>query len=194
MTFPKKAYLISTCFQAETNTTASKRAAAKATATSNTTASQKRRRTSIASADGRPTTRPRTDPSSDDDGCGTHTPYDDHDEEPESDNEDLGNEDDGDIDMVETFSDAESFAGALRADFKTGKAMDFHGAYPVPVDPLVSLKERVQMVATEIWKISGYRFTVKDHQKLKTGHRARFWCSQDEARKKKSKSSQSPDV
>jgi hypothetical protein len=35
---------------------------------------------------------------------------------------------------------------------------------------------------------------VKDHKKLKSGHRTRFWCSQDEARKKKSKASQNPDI
>jgi hypothetical protein len=36
--------------------------------------------------------------------------------------------------------------------------------------------------------------SVKDHRKLKSGHRTRFWCSQDEARKKKSKASQNPDI
>ncbi|KAJ7621731.1 hypothetical protein DFH06DRAFT_1273581 [Mycena polygramma] len=50
------------------------------------------------------------------------------------------------------------------------------------------------MVATEIWKLSGYRFTVKDHKKLKSGHRTRFYCSQDEARKKKSKATLHPDI
>ncbi|KAJ6558978.1 hypothetical protein B0H10DRAFT_2369275 [Mycena sp. CBHHK59/15] len=88
---------------------------------------------------------------------------------------------------AETFSDAESFFEGLRTEFKAGD-VDFHGTYAVAVDPLVTPKERVQMVATEIWKISGHRFTVKDHRKLKSGHRTRFWCSQDEARKKKSKS------
>ncbi|KAJ7789309.1 hypothetical protein B0H14DRAFT_2944863 [Mycena olivaceomarginata] len=50
------------------------------------------------------------------------------------------------------------------------------------------------MVASEIWRVSGYRFTVKDHRVLKSGHRTRFYCSQDQARKKKSKASQDPDV
>ncbi|KAJ6552666.1 hypothetical protein DFH09DRAFT_829558, partial [Mycena vulgaris] len=94
----------------------------------------------------------------------------------------------------ETFSDAEGFFDALRTDFKSGKTLDFHGTYAVPVDPCVTAKERVQMVATEIWKVSSYRFTVKDHRKLKSAHRTRFWCSQDEARKKKTKSAQNPDV
>ncbi|KAJ6617161.1 hypothetical protein B0H10DRAFT_1948543 [Mycena sp. CBHHK59/15] len=67
------------------------------------------------------------------------------------------------------------FCDALRANFKAGDAVDFHGAYPIPTDPLVTP-------------------SVKDHKKLASGHRTRFWCSQDEARKKKSKASQNPDV
>ncbi|KAJ6617365.1 hypothetical protein B0H10DRAFT_1760364, partial [Mycena sp. CBHHK59/15] len=86
------------------------------------------------------------------------------------------------------------FCDALRDEFKGGKAVDFHGTYTIRADPVVSPKERVQMVAAEIWKLGGYRFTVKDHRELKSGHRTRFWCSQDEARKKKSKASQEPDV
>jgi hypothetical protein len=60
---------------------------------------------------------------------------------------------------METFSDAESFYDALRAEFKGGKAINFHGTYPMAVDALVSPRERVQMVSAEIWKISHYRFT-----------------------------------
>ncbi|KAJ7744715.1 hypothetical protein B0H14DRAFT_2406822, partial [Mycena olivaceomarginata] len=61
----------------------------------------------------------------------------------------------------------------------------------------VSPRQCVQMVAAELWKISGYRFTrgsFSDHKKLKSGHRTRFWCSQDEAHQKKSKASQNPDI
>jgi hypothetical protein len=47
----------------------------------------------------------------------------------------------------------------LRADFKAGKVVDFHGTYPVLVDPLVSPRARVEMVAREIWNLSGFRFT-----------------------------------
>ncbi|KAF8528382.1 hypothetical protein BU17DRAFT_61055 [Hysterangium stoloniferum] len=60
-------------------------------------------------------------------------------------------------------------------------------------DSLVSEKEHVQMVAREIWHVTGYRFTVKDNKKLKCGHRTRFWCSQDEAHKKW-KSSTDPNI
>ncbi|KAJ7934879.1 hypothetical protein B0H13DRAFT_2481333, partial [Mycena leptocephala] len=68
--------------------------------------------------------------------------------------------------------------------------VDFHGTYPVLVDPLVSPRARVEMVAREIWNLSGFRFT----RKLKTGHRTRYWCSQDGARKKRSKASQDPNI
>ncbi|KAJ7220474.1 hypothetical protein GGX14DRAFT_674827 [Mycena pura] len=95
---------------------------------------------------------------------------------------------------IEPFSDAESFYDTLKAEFKAGKGIDSHGTYPVPADALVSPRQRVQMVVTELWSISGYRFTVKDHKKLKSGHRTRLWCSQDEARKKKSKALQNPDI
>ncbi|KAJ6626462.1 hypothetical protein B0H10DRAFT_1998466, partial [Mycena sp. CBHHK59/15] len=94
------------------------------------------------------------------------------------------------IQAAETFSDAESFFEGLHAEFKA-RDVDFHGTYAVAVDPVVTPKEHVEMVATEIWKISR---SVKDHRKLKSGHRTCFWCSQDEAWKKKSKSSQNPDV
>ncbi|KAJ3791792.1 hypothetical protein GGU11DRAFT_694249, partial [Lentinula aff. detonsa] len=36
--------------------------------------------------------------------------------------------------------------------------------------------------------------SVKNHKVLKTGHYTRFWCSQDEARKKKPKKSQDPNM
>jgi hypothetical protein len=59
---------------------------------------------------------------------------------------------------METFSNPESFYDALRTEFKAGKGIDFHGTYPVPTDALVSPRQRVQMVAAELWSISGYRF------------------------------------
>ncbi|KAJ6602810.1 hypothetical protein DFH09DRAFT_1270635 [Mycena vulgaris] len=164
------------------------RAAAAANANGSGTASKKRRRASLGSADDRSATRPRTDRSSED---GTQTRG-DAEQEGDSDDDTRGDEDESQV--VETFSDAESFCEALRAEFKAGEAVDFHGSYPVPVDPLVSPRTRVEMVAREIWQLSGFRFTVKDHRKLKSGHRTRYWCSQDEVRKKKSKASQNPDI
>ncbi|KAJ7774147.1 hypothetical protein DFH07DRAFT_988137 [Mycena maculata] len=160
----------------------------RATASDSTPISGKRKRTSIDSTNDRPPARPRSDQSHED-GI---QPTPDADEEHSDDGRPWDDEDKDDT--SESFSDAESFCDALRAEFKGGKAIDFHGTYPVQADPLVSPKERVQMVAAEIWKLSGYRFTVKDHRELKSGHRARFWCSQDEAHKKKSKASDDPDI
>ncbi|KAJ6599395.1 hypothetical protein B0H10DRAFT_2323117 [Mycena sp. CBHHK59/15] len=148
--------------------------------------SGKRRRASIGSADGRPGTRQRLDHE------GLPSQADVDQEDGDSDDEDMLR--DNNIETVEMFPDAESFCEALRADTKAKSAVDFHGAYAVPVDPLVSPRERVRMVATEIWKLTGYRFTVKDHRKHKNGHQTRYYCSQDEARKKKSKASQNPDI
>ena len=35
---------------------------------------------------------------------------------------------------------------------------DFQGTYVIAKDPLVTDKERVQMMVEEIWKVTGYRF------------------------------------
>ncbi|KAJ6555283.1 hypothetical protein B0H10DRAFT_1967813 [Mycena sp. CBHHK59/15] len=125
---------------------------AKATASMNTNSTSRKRRASTSSADGRHRTRHRTDQPSD------HRD-DNQDSEPETEDGIPRLEEDNNNEAVETYSDAESFFDALRADFKSGKAVDFHGRYTLAVDPLVSPKERVQMVATEIWQISGYRCT-----------------------------------
>ncbi|KAJ7787334.1 hypothetical protein B0H14DRAFT_3580477 [Mycena olivaceomarginata] len=153
----------------------------------NGTASKKRRRASVGSAEGGRATRPRTDYEGDSSDARGGA-------DAENSDGDMHGDDEAENETMEAFFDAESFYDALRAEFKAGKAVDFHGTYPVPADPLVSPKQRVQMAAAEIWKISGYRFTVKDHKKTKSGYRTRFWCSQDEARKKKSKASQNPDT
>ncbi|KAJ7182106.1 hypothetical protein C8R46DRAFT_985238 [Mycena filopes] len=48
------------------------------------------------------------------------------------------------------------------------------------------------MTNNEIWKVSGYRFRVRDNQKLKSGYKTRLWCCQDEARKQKARPSDNP--
>lgn len=70
--------------------------------------------------------------------------------------------------------------------FKAGNHVAFHGTYPLIPDSEVSLKDRVHMAAREI--------RVKDNKTTKTGHRTRFWCSQDAGRKKKAKLSLNPDA
>ncbi|KAK0222836.1 hypothetical protein EDD85DRAFT_245925 [Armillaria nabsnona] len=34
----------------------------------------------------------------------------------------------------------------------------------------------------DVWRASGYRFTVKDNPRTKDGHKTRLWCTQDDAR------------
>ena len=38
----------------------------------------------------------------------------------------------------------------------------FTGSYLIPKDPLVTAKDRVQMTALEVWKVTGYRFRSKN--------------------------------
>ncbi|KAF9475444.1 hypothetical protein BDN70DRAFT_883709 [Pholiota conissans] len=74
---------------------------------------------------------------------------------------------------------------ALRDRFRHDSNVDFHGTYDM-VDSEVTHKQRVQSIAHDIWKATGYRFTVKDHPQFINGHKTRFWCSQDEAHRSKS--------
>jgi hypothetical protein len=48
---------------------------------------------------------------------------------------------------------------SLREHIKLGEHVNFRGTYVIAKDPLVTDKERVQMTAEEIWKVTGYRFT-----------------------------------
>ena len=61
------------------------------------------------------------------------------------------------------YPDAESMFVALRNHFRTkeqaNNGVEFAGEYVTPADPLISDKERVDMVIRETWKTTGYRFT-----------------------------------
>ena len=46
----------------------------------------------------------------------------------------------------------------LGTDFRTSNNIEFRGTYTVPNDPQVSDREHINMVAKEIWKVTGYRF------------------------------------
>jgi hypothetical protein len=39
------------------------------------------------------------------------------------------------------------------------KCIMFAGTYEMDVDTVIKSKERIHMIASEIWKITGYRFT-----------------------------------
>ncbi|KAJ6609187.1 hypothetical protein B0H10DRAFT_2298764 [Mycena sp. CBHHK59/15] len=132
-----------------------------------TITSGKQCRASIGSADGSPATRQRLDH----DGLPSQADVDQ--EDGDSDDEDMLR--DNTVETVELFPNAETFCEALRAEFKAKSAVDFHGAYAVPVDPLVSPRQRI---------IGSARTGIKPH----------YYCSQNEACKKKSKVSQNPDI
>ncbi|KAF5341368.1 hypothetical protein D9758_012285 [Tetrapyrgos nigripes] len=74
---------------------------------------------------------------------------------------------------------------ALAACFKPGGESSFSGTYTIANDPPISDKYRIQLVSNDIWRATGYRFTVKDHPPMKDGHKTRLWCSQDSQRKSK---------
>lgn len=84
------------------------------------------------------------------------------------------------------YEDCQQLMNALRDRFQQGQDVEFHGNYELS-DPGVSHRQRIQTLTNEIWRTTGYRFTVKDHPRLTNGHKTRFWCSQDEAHKNKLK-------
>ncbi|KAF8896786.1 hypothetical protein CPB84DRAFT_1963103 [Gymnopilus junonius] len=126
----------------------------------------------------------------------THEVPQDHGETEDEDNfepVDVLDFDEPDEDAAVNYLDAEDLFDDLQAQMKALAHVDFLGTYALDADPgHESPKERVLMVAKEIWQTLGFHWTVKDHKKQKTGHRTRYWCSQDIARKKKSKPSQAP--
>ena len=56
------------------------------------------------------------------------------------------------------FENSKELMKSLCQTFKTKKTVFFCGCYQKPEDPLVSDKEHIQMMAYEIWKVSGYCF------------------------------------
>lgn len=91
---------------------------------------------------------------------------------------------------VPKYKCGQTFFAALRKAFKPAggvlqKDVFFNASYELPHDPLVSDKERVQMTAQELWKVTGYRFTVRQNIGLTAGHKTRYYCSQDHEKKQK---------
>ncbi|KAJ7711152.1 hypothetical protein B0H14DRAFT_2414753 [Mycena olivaceomarginata] len=87
------------------------------------------------------------------------------------------------------YKDHQALFSALRDAFKTDKHVDFRGTYQTPEDLFMMDKERVKMTIYEIWKVTGYRFRVKDNKPGETGHRTHLWCCQDKDRKQKARPS-----
>ncbi|KAG6916217.1 hypothetical protein DXG01_007847 [Tephrocybe rancida] len=96
--------------------------------------------------------------------------------------------------LVKTFESRDQLMKALGVCFQESQSVNFAASYRAH-DPGVSHKQRIQTITHEIWKTTGYRFTVKDHPRAKDGHKTRLWCSQDEAHKNKpSKASHAPRI
>ncbi|KIK58060.1 hypothetical protein GYMLUDRAFT_75117 [Collybiopsis luxurians FD-317 M1] len=83
----------------------------------------------------------------------------------------------------EHYDSGPSMMEALGKCFKAPSNNTFLGTYHAMNTPEISDKHRIQLVIHEIWKVTGYRFTVKDHPPAKNGHTTRLWCSQDSQRK-----------
>ncbi|KAF8193389.1 hypothetical protein BJ912DRAFT_1031165 [Pholiota molesta] len=83
---------------------------------------------------------------------------------------------------TKTYQSRDDLLIALRDRFRQGANVDFHGTYDI-IDAGVTHKQRVQSVAHEIWKATGYRFTVKDHPQFINGHKTRFWKLQGDCYK-----------
>ncbi|KAK0214084.1 hypothetical protein IW262DRAFT_1466638 [Armillaria fumosa] len=83
---------------------------------------------------------------------------------------------------AKVYDSSHEMLDALRICFMQEKQVDFSGSYIVANEPPMLDKHRIQLVSHDIWRASGYRFTVKDHPRTKDGHKTRLWCTQDDAR------------
>jgi hypothetical protein len=63
------------------------------------------------------------------------------------------------IKNLEFYKTGQAFFSALQKKCKDHHDVQLNGTYTTPEDPLVSNRERVQMLAHEVWKVTGYRFT-----------------------------------
>ncbi|KAH9038211.1 hypothetical protein EDB85DRAFT_2072802 [Lactarius pseudohatsudake] len=106
-------------------------------------------------------------------------------EDPESDTSD-----DNKRNVPIVFQDHKAIMKQLKNVFKMSECLFFHGRYNRPLDPLISEKDYVKQTAYDIWKVTGYRFQVKDNVILANGHKTRHWCCQDKDRKQRSRPSQ----
>ena len=56
------------------------------------------------------------------------------------------------------FPDNKAIMKQLKYVFKASECVFFHGCYHIPLDPLISEKSYVKIVAHDVWKATGYRF------------------------------------
>ncbi|KAF5345219.1 hypothetical protein D9757_015315 [Collybiopsis confluens] len=96
--------------------------------------------------------------------------------------------------LFKTFDSANDLFRALRSLITQKKPLNFRGAFQWDEDDRTSAKDKVRAMIMQVWKVTGYRFTVKNHKILKSGHYTRLFCSQDECRKRRAKKSKNPDA
>ncbi|KAJ3978605.1 hypothetical protein F5890DRAFT_1385950, partial [Lentinula detonsa] len=87
------------------------------------------------------------------------------------------------------YPNAETLFKDLRAAIKHDHT-EFGGEFTLPPDPMITDKERVRMMISDVWKATGYRFTVHDNRPLETGHKTILWCSQGAEHKRSRKGEQ----
>ncbi|KAF9000836.1 hypothetical protein BDQ17DRAFT_1327496 [Cyathus striatus] len=81
------------------------------------------------------------------------------------------------IKPVELFMDAEDFFTTIQSSFIASAMVEINGTYHVEDHNDIVDKECVQIVAKEIWQVTGYRFIVHDHKHLKSGHCTCYWLA-----------------
>ena len=60
--------------------------------------------------------------------------------------------------IAKDYMDAEDLFITLHAQFKASACVNFHGTYSIDADDLIESKAQTQMLAEELWKVTGYRF------------------------------------
>ncbi|KIJ23157.1 hypothetical protein M422DRAFT_276328 [Sphaerobolus stellatus SS14] len=89
------------------------------------------------------------------------------------------------------YDDAKSLFSALRTASKDSSIL-FNGSFKMGTDQAIDDKDRNKNIAEDIWAATGYRWSVHDHTLLADGLSSRFYCCQDEERKKESEKSTRP--
>ncbi|KAF5311025.1 hypothetical protein D9619_008106 [Psilocybe cf. subviscida] len=95
--------------------------------------------------------------------------------------------DDEDFDiLLDDYADADDFFSDLRDSLRNSGSIEIHARYPLERDRDITPRDRVAMIAKEIWSVTG----VQDHRRTgQNGHQTRLWCSQDAGHKKAAKPS-----
>ncbi|KIY43804.1 hypothetical protein FISHEDRAFT_77736 [Fistulina hepatica ATCC 64428] len=81
-----------------------------------------------------------------------------------------------------TYKDHAEMLTALKAHATNNDQIDFSATYSIH-DSASNDRLHIRGIVDDIFKTTGYKFTIKDHPQLKEGHKTRFWCAQDEVQR-----------